>query len=247
MSDNKTQPTVASVNTYLETIESGRRKEAQIIIDIMSTISGLRPVMWGPSIIGFGKKHYKYETGREGDMPMLGFSPRKSAITIYFAEGFDRYSNLLEKLGAYKSSVSCLYIKKLSDVDLSTLRQMLIESYGIDAGPMGKPVTVDDYLDRIPTASRQHFDELRDVARDLLPNATEVLSYGIVGYKIDEKRARVFISGWKDHVAVYPVPKDQKLKVEIKEYIRGKGTLWFPLDKPLPKKLIKKIILSLVK
>lgn len=246
MSDNKTNPTNVSVDTYLATIEEGRRKDAQALIDIMRTVSGLEPVMWGPSIIGFGTKHYKYETGREGDMPLLGFSPRKAAITIYFPEGFDRYSELLEKLGVYKASVSCLYIKRLTDIDLSVLRQMLAQSYKLEADPLAKPVTVEDYIARIPVAARPHFDELRNIARGALTLANEVLSYGIVGYKIDDKRARVFISGWKDHVAVYPIPKNPKLQEELKPYVRGKGTLWFPLDTPLPRELIKQVMLTLV-
>jgi uncharacterized protein YdhG (YjbR/CyaY superfamily) len=89
------------------------------------------------------------------------------------------------------------------------------------------------------------FDELRELAKTVLPNAEEVFSYGIVGYKVDEKRARVFISGWKDHVAMYPIPKQESLRTELSPYIKGKGTLWFPLDKPLPKKLIKKTMQAL--
>ncbi len=245
MPDNKTSATNVSVDTYLATIEEGRRKDAQALIDIMCTISGLEPVMWGPSIIGFGTKHYKYETGREGDMPTLGFSPRKAAITIYFPEGFNRYSELLEKLGAHKASVSCLYIKKLSDIDLDILRKMLEQSYKLEAEPIAKPETVDDYIAQIPAAARPHFNELRTMALNELPAAHEVLSYGIVGYKIDDKRARVYISGWKDHVAVYPIPKNSKLQEKLKTYVRGKGTLWFPLDAPLPKELIKQVMLAL--
>lgn len=246
MSDNKTKPTIVSVDMFLANVEKGRRKDAQVLIGIMRTISGLEPVMWGPSIIGFGTKHYRYETGREGDIPILGFSPRKAAISIYFAEGFDRYSELLDKLGEYKSSVSCLYVKKLIDIDLSVLQQMLAQSYKLEADLPAKPVFVEDYIARMPSAARPHFDELRKIARDVLPVANEVLSYGIIGYKIDEKRARVYISGWKDHVAVYPIPKNPELQTELKTYVRGKGTLWFPLDKPLPKELIQRVILALV-
>jgi uncharacterized protein YdhG (YjbR/CyaY superfamily) len=246
MADNKTKPTTISVDTYLATINESRRSEARAIIEIMGSISGFEPIMWGPSIIGFGNKHYKYETGREGDMPLLGFSPRKAAITIYFAEGFDRYSELLEKLGAHKASVSCLYIKKLADIDLDILHKMLEQSYKLEAEPIAKPETVDDYIEQIPAAARPYFNELRAMAHNELPAAQEVLSYGIVGYKIDDKRARVFISGWKDHVAVYPIPKNPKLQEELKPYVRGKGTLWFPLDTPLPKELIKKVMLALV-
>lgn len=98
----------------------------------MREISSEQPVMWGPSIIGFGSVHYRYKSGREGDMPLLGFSPRKSAITVYFSEGFSEYTTELANLGKYTTSVSCLYIKKLTDIDLSVLRQMLTRSYNLD-------------------------------------------------------------------------------------------------------------------
>lgn len=84
------------------------------------------------------------------------------------------------------------------------------------------------------------------MVQELLPGVNEVLSYGVVGYKPDiKKRAVVFISGWKDHLAIYPVPKDEKLQDELKPYIKGKGTLWFDLDTPLPKSLIEKVVKSL--
>lgn len=178
-------------------------------------------------------------------MPLLGFSPRKAAITIYFAEGFDRYSDLMEKLGLYKASVSCLYISKLTDINMSVLHEMLEQSYLLEANPLTKPVTVDDYVAQIPAAARPHFNELRAMAQSELPSAKEVLSYGIVGYKIDDKRARVFVSGWKDHVSVYPIPRDLGLQEELKDYVKGKGTLSFSLDKPLPKKLIRRVIAAL--
>lgn len=245
MSENKTKPTNVKVSDFLENIEDKRRIESQKLINLMHEVTGQEAVMWGPSIIGFGSVHYKYDTGREGDMPHLGFSPRKAAITIYFSEGFDRYSDLLEKLGKYKASVSCLYINKLKDIDLDALHQMLEQSYQVNNVKTNKPATVEDYISIIPTAARPMFDELRSLVKTMLPQAKEVLSYGIVGYKIDDKRARVFISGWKDHIAIYPVPRDEVLQSELKSYIKGKGTLWFPLDQPLPKSLVKKVITAL--
>lgn len=211
----------------------------------MQALSDEKPVMWGPSIIGFGSQHYKYETGREGDMPRLGFSPRKASITIYFNEGFYNYSEQLKKLGKYKNSISCLYINKLEDVNRDILSDMLSESYQMDGQAQVKILTVDDYVANVPLAARDMFDELRQLVKDTLPNAQEVLSYGVVGYKIDDKRARVFISGWKDHLGVYPIPKNEALQQELKPYIKGKGTLWFALDAPLPTDLIKKIVKSL--
>lgn len=245
MKASKTKPTDINVETYLFTLNEKRRLEAQIIIELMQEISGVIPIMWGPSIIEFGSNHYKYDTGREGDMPGLGFSPRKSAITIYFYEGFDRYGAQLKRLGKHKTSLSCLYINKISDIDLGTLGEMLDISSKVNSGQLHKVVTVDEFVDQIPTVSKATFSELRELVRKELPNASEVISYGILGYKVDDKRARVFISGWKDHVSMYPVPKDNNLRAELAPYIKGKGTLWFPLDKPLPKSLIVKSIKAL--
>jgi uncharacterized protein YdhG (YjbR/CyaY superfamily) len=237
----KTKPTGVDVEIFLETVSDTRREEAHALIAMMQEISGEKPHMWGPSIIGFGSQHYKYETGREGDMPRLAFSPRKASITVYF-EGFDRYGELLAGLGKHKQSVSCLYINKLADVKLAVLREMLEMSFALADKPPTKPTTVDEYIANVPPAARPKFDELRQLVKNELPHAKEVLSYGIIGYKIDEKRARVFISGWKDHVAVYPIPKNNELQAKLTPYIKGKGTLWFNLDKPLPKSLIEKVV-----
>lgn len=245
MADNKTQPTQVDVDTFLSGIDEKRRREAHKLIDMMQKISGTTPVMWGPSIIGFGSKHYEYDTGREGDVPLIGFSPRKSAITVYFNEGFDRYSDLLAKLGKYKDSVSCLYISKLEDIDAGVLHQMLERSYQVNTDSSSKPATVEDYFVQVPAAARPQFDKLRSIVLGALPGSQEVLSYGIVGYKVDDKRARVYISGWADHVAMYPIPKDEALQADLKPYIKGKGTLWFQLDESLPVELIKNTVLKL--
>lgn len=127
-----TRPTDVSVLSFLETVSDKRRQEALTLIDMMRDISGEEPHMWGPSIIGFGTHHYKYESGREGDTPMLAFSPRKASLTIYF-EGFDNYAEELKVLGKYKKTVACLYINKLSDVDLDVLRAMLKKSYALNS------------------------------------------------------------------------------------------------------------------
>ncbi len=106
--------------------------------------------------------------------------------------------------------------------------------------------TVEGYVASVPSGAREKFDELRVLVQSELPHAKEVVSYGILGYKIDDKRARVFISGWKDHLAIYPIPRDDALQKELAPYIKGKGTLWFSLDKPLPVELIKRTIALLV-
>lgn len=128
MAENKTKPTKVSIESLLKTVSRARQQEAQALITMMTEITGLQPVLWGPSIIGFGSMRYRHDSGREGDMPCLAFSPRKAAITVYF-EGFDRYVDQLSRLGKHKSSVSCLYINKLADVDLAVLREMLQLSY----------------------------------------------------------------------------------------------------------------------
>lgn len=245
MSENKTQPTEVAVDEFLTSVSTERAEEARQIIDSMKRVSGFDPVMWGPSIIGFGSQHYKYDTGREGDMPLLGFSPRKTAITIYFSEGFDHYDKELSHLGRYTHSVSCLYIKKLSDIDMNVLEKMLRDSLELNARDSKKLQSVDEYVASIPSTARPQFDALRAIVRAELPNAQEVISYGIIGYKIDKKRARVFISGWKDHVAMYPVPSEPLLQAELKPYIRGKGTLWFSLNEVLPDKLIREAVTNL--
>lgn len=109
-----------------------------------------------------------------------------------------------------------------------------------------KIVTVDEYIASVPASALPRFQELRALVTSKLPHAKEVVSYGILGYKVDDKRARVYVSGWKDHVALYPVPRDESLQEEIKKYQKGKGTLWFSLNEPLPKAFIEKVVAALV-
>ena len=243
--ENKTQPTAIAVKDFLETVSTKRQQESFLLIEIMQDITGKKAIMWGPSIIGFGTQHYKSEAGREGEIPLLSFSPRKSSLTIYFYEGFDRYGNELSHLGKHRISQGCLYINALDDVDREVLKIMLQSLYDTAVQPKQPTVSVDDYIESIPPNVRLKFDELRSLVRDTLPHAQEVLSYGILGYKIDDKRARVFISGWKDHLSIYPIPKNEPLRTLLTPYIKGKGTLWFPLSESLPKELIKKTIILL--
>ena len=130
MSENKTQKTNASVTDFLNSIPDERkRQDGFTLLALMSEITGLEPKMWGPSMIGFGDVHYKYESGREGDMFKVGFSPRKQNLTIYITDGFANYQELLAKLGKHKTSVSCLYVNKLADIDLTVLREMVSRSF----------------------------------------------------------------------------------------------------------------------
>ena len=126
MSDLKTQPNNQSVEAFLDTIEpESKRDDAREVLKLMKKVSGEDPVMWGDSIVGFGKYHYVYESGREGDWMLTGFSPRKQSLTLYLMSGYAEMDQLLKKLGKYKHSVSCLYIKRLSDIDMNVLEEMI--------------------------------------------------------------------------------------------------------------------------
>ena len=125
----KTKVNKASVENFINSVEDKQKRDDSFkILELMKRITKEEPKMWGPSIVGFGKYHYKYESGHEGDMCIAGFSPRKQALTIYILPGFDKYESLMKKLGKYKSSKSCLYIKKLEDVKLNVLQELITES-----------------------------------------------------------------------------------------------------------------------
>lgn len=129
MSQNKTVPNKLNVQDYLNAIENPKRKkDCWAIHDLMKTISGKEPRMWGTSMVGFGTYHYKYESGREGNMFTTGFSNRKQAITLYIMGGFKRHEELLAKVGPHKTGKSCFYIKRLSDMDIDVLSILISES-----------------------------------------------------------------------------------------------------------------------
>ncbi len=122
---NKTQENNASVDDFVAQIENDEKRQDSIeIIEMMTEISGVSAKMWGDSIIGFGKHHYKYASGREGDTIKIGFSPRKANISLYIVESFPEYQDTLKKLGKHKISKACLYIKKLADIDKDVLRTL---------------------------------------------------------------------------------------------------------------------------
>lgn len=130
MAENKTKATDVSVESYLSRIEDeSRRKDCEALAKLMSKATRREPKMWGASIVGFGTYHYKYESGREGDAPLAGFASRRGDITLYLASGFPGQDELLSKLGKHKTGKGCLYIRKLSDVDLKTLEKLIVESY----------------------------------------------------------------------------------------------------------------------
>lgn len=133
MSANKLQPSDASVDEFLAGLSEQKRQDSQTLISMMREITGLEPVLWG-TIVGFGSQHYRYESGREGDMPLVAFSPRKANLTIYINEGFADYGELLAQLGKHTTSVSCLYVKKLAEIDLGVLQQIIQKSYDHGVG-----------------------------------------------------------------------------------------------------------------
>jgi hypothetical protein len=129
MAVNKTRPTEASVAAFVDALtEPTRRSEAKAVIKLMKNATGEKPKMWGPSIIGFGTHHYKYESGRKGDTVLVGFSPRKPATVLYGVIGFKDAAKLLAKLGKHTIGKGCLYIKNLSEVDQNVLEELIVKS-----------------------------------------------------------------------------------------------------------------------
>ena len=129
MSEAKTKPTEESVLEFLGKIsDEGRRNDCLVVLELMKKATGAEPVMWGSGIVGFGRYRYRYESGREGEWPVISFSPRKNDLTLYIIPGADRFEDLLPRLGKYKTRGSCLYIKKLSDVDLGVLKDLINQS-----------------------------------------------------------------------------------------------------------------------
>ncbi len=140
MAENKTQPTRASVRAFVDAVENDtRRQDAHTLLAMMKRVTGVEPQMWGPSIIGFGIQHYRYDSGREGDMPRIGFSPRKGNLALYILTGRES-ADLMARLGKHKTAVSCLYINKLADVDMTVLEEITADVWkrtGADADDCG--------------------------------------------------------------------------------------------------------------
>ncbi len=144
MADIKTKENDASVEAFLDAVPNERkRNDSYAIVKMMKEITGEEPKMWGTSIVGFGRYHYKYASGREGDMPLVGFSPRKQNLTLYVMPAIDDYDKLREKLGKHKVGKVCLYINKLDDVNQEVLREIVSRSVDF--------MKKDDSYDRIST------------------------------------------------------------------------------------------------
>lgn len=128
--EHKTKKTTQSVTAFLNAVEhEGRRKDAKTVLKLMKELTKKKPAMWGASIVGFDQYTFEGKSGISGVWPMIGFSPRKTALTIYIMPGLEKYDALLKKLGPYKMGKSCLYIKSLDDVHLPTLKKIMAESY----------------------------------------------------------------------------------------------------------------------
>lgn len=129
MAEQKTKPTEQSVESFLnKVVDESVRDDCFAIMKLMKRITGSAPKMWGPGIVGFGKYHYKYDSGHEGDACLTGFSPRKQNITLYVMPGFTQRAGLLKKLGKHKAGKGCLYIRKLEDVSEGVLESLILKS-----------------------------------------------------------------------------------------------------------------------
>jgi hypothetical protein len=126
----KTTRTDASVAEFLGMVPDARRRaDAEEVCDLMREVTGLEPAMWGPSMVGFGQYHYRYASGREGDWPAVSFSPRKQSLTLYISDDYNQHAELLARLGPHTTSKACLYIKRLSDVDMDVLRALIKDGF----------------------------------------------------------------------------------------------------------------------
>jgi hypothetical protein len=131
MAENKTKVTNQNVYQFIDTNLNSEQKikDSHRIIEIMKQVTGCEPRMWGPSIIGFGSYHYSYDSGHKGEAPILGFSPRKAAISLYITYDNEKQRSLIDRLGLFKEGKACLYVKKLSDIDENVLKALMSESF----------------------------------------------------------------------------------------------------------------------
>jgi hypothetical protein len=128
MAELKTKKTRASVDAFLRTIDASRREDCVTLVKLMKQATKAEPRMWGTSIVGFGDYQYKYDSGRKGEWFVMGFSPRKKDLTLYILPSVTQFPEHLAKLGPHKTGVSCLYIKRLADVDLAVLKQLVTDA-----------------------------------------------------------------------------------------------------------------------
>ena len=140
MAKNKTTETTANfvefINSFADTEQ--KRKDSFELLKLMEALTGCKPKMWGPTIIGFGSYHYKYASGHEGDAPLVAFSPRKNALSLYVFTGLEEHEHLLEKLGKFKMGKACIYVKKLSDIDQNELAKLISATISFLESKYGK-------------------------------------------------------------------------------------------------------------
>jgi hypothetical protein len=130
MAQNKTVATAASVEEFLAGIENERRRrDGLVLLEMMRRVTGVEPKMWGPAMIGFGTYHYRYDSGREGDMLRVGFSPRRANLSVYLIAKDVEFRERMNELGKHKTGGSCIYINKLADVDLQVLEDLVVRSW----------------------------------------------------------------------------------------------------------------------
>lgn len=130
MAKNKTNETTKSVKGFIDGVDNEtKRDDSRELISMLQDITGFEPKMWGPTIVGFGSYHYKYDSGHEGDAPLIGFSPRKDSLVLYLMQDFPKKEALLKKLGKHKLSVACIYVKKLADIDMAVLKEMCVLAF----------------------------------------------------------------------------------------------------------------------
>jgi hypothetical protein len=130
MAENKTKPTDASVDAFLDgVVPAQRRDDARRVCDLMAKVANEPPVMWGRAIVGFGNRHYRYASGREGDICQIGFSPRKAATVLYLTCDLDRHQSVLDRLGKHDRGVGCLYVKRMEDVDEHVLEELVTTAW----------------------------------------------------------------------------------------------------------------------
>lgn len=128
--EQKTKPTTVDPTSFVMAVQHPtRRQDGATLLELLTEVTGQPPVMWGPTIVGFGQRHYKYDSGHEGDEPLVGFSPRKAHLVIYGLTNTPGGEALLERLGKHRRSKACVYVNKLADVDMSVLRQLVKQSY----------------------------------------------------------------------------------------------------------------------
>ncbi|MBB4948691.1 hypothetical protein F4556_004226 [Kitasatospora gansuensis] len=138
MAEPKTKPTATDPAAFLAAVPDERRADAEALYALMAEVTGVPAVMWGGSIVGFGRYHYRYASGRGGDWPPVGFSPRKQALTLYVAEGFEPHRDLLARLGPHTTGKGCLYVKRLAALDQAVLRELVERGF---AAYDGKTIT----------------------------------------------------------------------------------------------------------